>query len=267
MKNTLINDSSYVHLKKNFAWMHYEANIYVMMMMNILHQLHKKIMMNLILWIVTLLTDFYSKKKKRRERTNKRKIEKTFEKTFLDHKFRHVSLHQDLKIFKHFNIVSQWTEMKQKVLNRQLIDVIASLFIKTKFNVMKCVWAFLNFIMLTFYKSQNENILKYMTKALRRVNKLKTEFIDFRLVFKKTEKNHFNFFKFYIMSHYIKFIRLYDNVDQFDISHMKATHKYLMKIFYQRTNKNENYQDQILWHNTRRINMLTMKNILYHMIN
>ena len=188
-----------------------------------------------------LLIDFYSKKKKRRERTNKRKIKEIFEKTFLDHRFRHVSSHQDLKIFKHFNIVSQWTEIKQKVLNRQLIDVIAFLFIKIKFNVMKCVWIFLNFIMLTFYKSQNENILKYMTKVFRRMNKLKIKFVDFRFVFKKIEKNHFNFFKFHIMSHYIKFIQLYNSVDQFDISHMKVTHKYLMKIFYQRTNKNENY--------------------------
>ena len=120
--------------------------------------------------------------------------------------------------------------------------------------------------MLTFYKSQNENILKYITKVLRRVNKLKVEFVDFRLVFKKIKKNHFNFFKFHVMNHYIKFIRLYDSVDQFDISHMKMTHKYLMKIFYQRMNKNENYQNQILWHNIRRINMLTMKNIFYYMI-
>ena len=241
IKNTFINDSSYVHSKENFAWMHYEANIHVMMMMNILHQLHKKIMMNLILWIMTLLINLYSKKKKRRKRTNKRKIEEAFKKTLLDHKFRHVSPHQDLKIFKHFNVISQWTKMKQKVLNRQLIDVIASLFIKTKFNIMKCVRAFLNFIILTFYKSQNENTLKYITKVLRRINKLKIEFVDFRPVFKKIEKNHFNFFKFHVMSHYIKFIRLYDSVDQFDISHMKTTHKYLMKIFYQRTNKNENY--------------------------
>ena len=131
--------------------------------------------------------------------------------------------------------------MKQKALNRQLIDVITSLFIKTKFNVMKCVRIFLNFIMLMFYKSQNENILKYITKVFRRMNKLKIEFVDFRFVFKKIEKNHFNFFKFHVMNHYIKFIRLYDNVDQFNISHMKAAHKYLMKIFYQRTNKNENY--------------------------
>ena len=199
--------------------------------------------MNLILWIVILLIDFYSKKRKKRERTDKQKIEEAFKKTFLDHKFRHVSLHQDLKVFKHFSVINQWTEMKQKTLSRQLIDVIASLFTKTKFNVMKCVRAFLNFIMLTFYKSQNEDILKYMTKALRRMNKLKIEFIDFRSVFKKIEKSHFNFFKFHVMNHYIKFIRLYDSVDQFDISHIKMTHKYLMKIFYQRTNKNENYQN------------------------
>ena len=75
------------------------------------------------------------------------------------------------------------------------------------------------------------------------MNKLKFEFVDFRSVFKKIEKNHFNFFKFYVMSYYIKFIQLYNNVDQFDISHIKTIHKYLIKIFYQRTNKNENYQD------------------------
>ena len=160
-----------------------------------------------------MLIDLYSKKRKRRERTNKRKIEEAFKKTFFDHRFRHVSFHQDLKIFKHFNVVNQWIEIKQKTLNRQLIDVIAPLFTKTKFNVIKCVRVFLNFIMLTFYKSQNENILKYMTKVFRRVNKLKIEFADFRFVFKKIEKNHFNFFKFHVMNHYIKFIWLYNSVD------------------------------------------------------
>ena len=54
-----------------------------------------------------LLIDLYLKKRKRQERTNKRKIEKTFKKTFFDHKFQHVSFHQGLKIFKHFNVISQ----------------------------------------------------------------------------------------------------------------------------------------------------------------
>ena len=75
------------------------------------------------------------------------------------------------------------------------------------------------------------------------MNKLKFEFADFRFVFKKIEENHFNFFKFHVINHYIKFIRLYGSVDQFDISHMKTIHKYLIKIFYQQTNKNKNYQD------------------------
>ena len=67
--------------------------------------------------------------------------------------------------------------------------------------------------MLTFYKLQNKNILKYIKKAFRRIDKLKIEFADFRLIFKKIKKNYFNFFKFYIMSHYTKFIRLYNNVN------------------------------------------------------
>ena len=45
------------------------------------------------------------------------------------------------------------------------------------------------------------------------MNKLKIEFADFQLVFKKIEKNYFNFFKFYIMNYYTKFIRLYNSID------------------------------------------------------
>ena len=72
IKKTFINDFAYVYSKKNFAWKHYRANIHVMMIINILHQLHKKIIMNLILWIVILLIDFYLKKKDENEQTNAR---------------------------------------------------------------------------------------------------------------------------------------------------------------------------------------------------
>ena len=265
MKNTPTNDPSYVHPRENFAWMHYGANIHAMMMVDILHQLHKGIMMNLILWVVALLTGLYPKKRKRRGRTDKRKIEEAPGETLLDHRFRHVPPHQGLKVFKHFSAVSQWTGVEQKALSRQLVGVVAPLLTKTKPNAMKCVRAFLDFIVLASYKSQDEDTLEYMAKALRRVDKLKAEFADFRPVSKETEEGHFNFSKFHVMSHYTKFIRLYGSADQFDTSHMEAAHKYLVKIFYQRTNKNENYQDQILWHNTRRINMLAMEDILYHM--
>ena len=67
IKKTFINDFSYVHSKENFAWRHYRMNIYVIIMINILHQLHKKIIMSLILWIVILLIDLYLKKKDENE--------------------------------------------------------------------------------------------------------------------------------------------------------------------------------------------------------
>src|SRR5947207_613955 len=43
---------------------------------------------------------------------------------------------------------------------------------------------------------------------------------------------------------------------------MEAAHKYLVKSFYDRTNKGKRYQEQIAKHNTRAVNIQTMDALL-----
>ena len=66
------------------------------------------------------------------------------------------------------------------------------------------------------------------------------------------------------MTHYASCIREYGAADNFDTEHSEAAHKYHVKAFYGRTNKRQGYEDQICLHNTRRINMLAMTNVLFH---
>ena len=61
-----------------------------------------------------------------------------------------------------------------------------------------------------------------MKHALYRIDNLKIVFVDHN--FQNTSrdandknKTHFNIFKFYIMTHYIIFIRLYNSAQSFDI--------------------------------------------------
>ena len=77
-------------------------------------------------------------------------------------------------------------------------------------------------------------------------------------------KEYFNFLKFHVMSHYVDFIRRYETANEYDTSHDKTRHKYMIKTSYEKTNKWENFQKQLLWHNDRRLNVLIMKNILLH---
>ena len=74
---------------------------------------------------------------------------------------------------------------------------------------------------------------------------------------------HFNFFKFHVMIHYSNFIRRYKTTNEFNTSHDEVRHKYMLKNFFDRINKRETFQIQLLWHNRRRINILIMKKILH----
>ena len=58
------------------------------------------------------------------------------------------------------------------------------------------------------------------------------------------------------------FIRLYENVQNHDTCYNEIVHKYLLKKNFFRTNKNKNYEIQILKHNRRRTNMIVMIDLL-----
>ena len=81
-----------------------------------------------------------------------------------------------------------------------------------------------------------------MKHALYRIDNLKTVFVKYR--FQNTirdendeDKIHSNIFRLYIITHYVIFIRLYNSVQNFDTAYKKATHKFLLKIFFVITNR------------------------------
>ncbi len=111
---------------------------------------------------------------------------------------------------------------------------------------------------MTQYQSHNDESLRYMNNAIYRINVLKEVFKQFQ------HDENFNYLKFHVISHYMNFIQRYEDADDFDTSYMKIAHKFLIKDYYDLTNKRKNFQMQILHHNTWRVNMLTMRDIILH---
>ncbi len=116
----------------------------------------------------------------------------------------------------------------------------------------------MNFVMMTQYWLHDDESLRYMNNAIYRINVLKEVFKQF------WHDENFNYFKFHVISHYINFIQKYEDANNFDTSYMKIAHKFLIKDYYDLTNKRKNFQMQILHHNTWWVNMLTMKDIILH---
>jgi hypothetical protein len=230
-------------------------NIHEIMMINVLHQLLKNIIMHLLNWIKSLLkTEILISKKRKRSRKLSR----------FDARFKCVTSFTELKIFNHFNRVKQWTKVEQKTIVRQFISMLTSLFINKWSHIVNFIKTLVDFVLLTQYRSHDDNTLQYLEHALHRMNAFKSMFRSHRSLNKKTNEKHFNFFKFHIMTHYAKFIRKFEIVNEYDISHDEAKHKYMIKKYYFKTNKQNDFQEQLIHHNNRRLNVLIMKNIIRH---
>ena len=63
------------------------------------------------------------------------------------------------------------------------------------------------------------------------------------------------------MSYFVQCIQDYDNAVNYNTAYSKAAHKYLFKVFYNRTNKKK-YNSQIWQHNIRHTNIIAMKDVI-----
>jgi hypothetical protein len=182
----------------------------------------------------------------------------------LNARFRKISKFTNLKKFINFSNVKQWTSNEQKTIVRQIISMITSLLIKKWSYVLKFSRVLINFVLMTQYRFHDENTLFYLDHVFSRINTFKNEFKHLRSSNKNIENDHFNFLKFHVMSHYSEFIRKYETADEYDTSHDEIKHKYMFKKYYERINKRNFFQEQLLWHNKRRVNVLTLKNNLLY---
>ena len=256
------SDESCVHEVENFAWKHPHLNIHKVMMIDVLHQLLKGIVMYLITWTKDLVASAIPMVRKRKGQG--RTVAESSGTVQLDERFRCVPQFTGLKLFKEFSRVKQWTGVEQKAIVRQLIPVLAPLLSVKEPAAMHCARAFVDFILMAQYKTHDDETLRYMEQALYRIDKMKVAFRALRPLDKSTDEGHFNFPKFHVMTHYTSFIRDFGAADNYDTEHSEAGHKYHVKDFYGRTNKNRGYQGQICLHNTRRMNMLAMEDVLFH---
>jgi hypothetical protein len=114
---------------------------------------------------------------------------------------------------------------------RQLIPIITLLLVKHFSKAIYYTRAVIDFIIIVSYKTHSESTLQYLEYALYYINKTKEAF---RAVYYREgkDKGHFNFPKFYIMSHYTNFIRHFGSTNSIDTSHSKAGYKYYLKAFY-----------------------------------
>ncbi len=145
---------------KNFVWKHNLINIHEIMMMNILHQLMKKMIMHLLIWIKFLLKIYLSVNRKRKNFSIRFKDLSELDK--FDTRFKNVSSFIELKTFFSFSNVKQWIDVKQKTIMKQIIFIIISLLIDKWFHAVNFVYVLVDFILIAQYRSYDEQILRYL---------------------------------------------------------------------------------------------------------
>jgi len=132
---------------KNFAWSHMFVNIHETMMINVLHQLLKRIISYLMLWLSQIINkSLYTSWRRKKIRLALNDASETIQ---LNQRFRVISSFKDMKRFVKYNTIKQWTDADQKLIVCQFISIIASLLIMKVSAAVHFAWAVINFVILT----------------------------------------------------------------------------------------------------------------------
>ena len=107
-------------------------------------------------------------------------------------------------------------------------------------------------------KQQNATVYEH---PLYKLEKTKIAFEHYRPIDSKLCRPTFNYSKFHTVTHFAQCIRDYDSVVNYDTAHSEAAYKYLLKAFYNRTNKKE-YDAQIWQHNISYTNVIAIKDVI-----
>ena len=95
-----------------------------------------------------------------------------------------------------------------------------------------------HFVFLTRYFIHDDLTLNYLKNALFWINILKDVFREHRLLNKKTKKKYFNIFKFHMILHFKKDIKLYNIIDNFNTKHTESRH-IKVKEYFDQINKQD----------------------------
>jgi hypothetical protein len=253
-----------VHNVSCFAWNHPYTNIHHTMMLDMLHQVLKGVIQYLIDWTKTHISATITRKRKR-DVDGKISLQDAGGLDQLDHRFRSVPPYPGLKTFTAFSNVKQWTGVEQKATARQFIPVITPLLNGQDKAMIVYARAIIDFWTLAQYSSHDDTTLEYMEHALFQMDLLKWAFRRYRTNARdEGESRHFNFPKFHAITHYPDFICMYGTTNGVDTSHMEAAHKWIIKEHFARTNKHDDFQEQIIRHSTRQTNTSVMEELIFH---
>ena len=111
----------------------------------------------------------------------------------------------------------------------------------------------MDFIILSQYVSHNESTIWYLAAAIYKMDKTKNVFFLFQP--SKARLLHFNISKLHAITHYLKSIQWLKAIKGINTKYLKQAHK-LQKAFYCKTNKWNNYKEQMLQYNTMHFNIM-----------
>ena len=271
-------DGSWVHDVDCFAFGHRYVNIHTTLMVDLLHQLLKGVLMHTVKWVQDLLEDEMPQRKTKRIKsvvesisnrgTKHRNGSKQIVRDIVDKRFATVPSYSKLRVFRHYSTVTQWTGKEQKSLLRQVVPVFSPLLEEVgALHALRFLRAVVDFILLASYRSHDDDTLRFMTLALYRMNQYKEVFRKYRSGRRPsgreedTEEGHFNFPKFHAMVHYTDMIKRLGNAVELESGHFEALHIFLVKHFFKQTNRKPGWEDQIMEHNHRRLNILAQFDI------
>lgn len=154
------SNDNWVHKYENFAWHHTYVNIHDCMGSDMLHQLYKGLVKDLIKHLTMLITSV-----KQPTTTSKATLKsgRSFRDSAgsiqLDARFAAIPLYTGLKHFKSFSQVQQWTGSEDKDVLRVLISVITPLLINTIPDAIVYTRALADFVTIIEYKLYDDDIL------------------------------------------------------------------------------------------------------------
>ena len=142
--------------------------------------------------------------------------------------------------------MKQWTGVEQKAIVKQIIPVLTPLLIQDHSAALDFTCALVDFILIAQYQSYNDKTPGYLEQTLYWIDLFKECFRLIRPINKETGESQFNIPKLHAIVHYSGFICQYDPVNGYNTAYIKAFHKIMIKVYYYRTNKRDDFQFQLM---------------------
>ncbi|THX70243.1 Piwi-domain-containing protein [Aureobasidium pullulans] len=254
-----------IHDINRFALTMPLMDIHKSLMVDILHQLLKGVMMH-VLGSTQLFTLDQARNKpgtrmfeavthanatKKRSAKANAKVAKSIVTGIVDRRFASIPKFATIRVFQHLSkILPVFVPLLEEVGTPEANAAI------------QFIRATVDFITLAMYQSHDDNTLRYFELALYRMNQRKEVFQKYRNPKAKDDEQHFDFPKWHSLTHYVQMIHLYGCAPNWDTNHPEHKHHTYANEGFRRTNKKNDWEDQLMEHHLRGINMLALQDTL-----